>query len=148
MSSRYFQNVFKTFRRHFQDVFKTSSRRLATMSSSKKPFLLTVLVNTFSRCLRDVFKTFLRRTAKTAIYRRICLCHTSEKFMVSVQNLQGWQKFLKFKFLILLHLLVAAYRGVFRTCSNRAFLRKYLTILSCELFSQKSCIADVRLGWK
>ena len=118
MSSRYFQNVFKTFRRHFQDVFKTSSRRLATMSSSKKPFLLTVLVNTFSRCLRDVFKTFLRRTAKTAIYRRICLSHTSEKFMVSVQNLQGWQKFLKFKFLILLQLLVAAYRGVFRTCSN------------------------------
>ena len=38
--------------------------------------------------------------------------------MVSVQNLQGWRKFLKFYFLTLLPLLVAAYRGVFRTWSN------------------------------
>ena len=29
---------------------------------------------------------FLRRTAKTVIYRRICLGHTSEKFMVSAKK--------------------------------------------------------------
>ena len=31
---------------------------------------------------------FVRRTAKTVVYRRIHLGHTSEEFMVSVQNLQ------------------------------------------------------------
>ena len=39
---------------------------------------------------QDVFETFskrLRRRPKTVIYRRICLGHTSEKFMVIVQNL-------------------------------------------------------------
>ena len=40
--------------------------------------------------LRDVFNTFLRRTAKTVIYRKVYLGRTSEKFMVSVQNLQEW----------------------------------------------------------
>ena len=62
---------------------------------------------------------FVRRTAKTVVYRRIHLGHTSEIFLVSVLNL--------------LHLLVAAYRGVFRTWPNiynGAFLRKYLTLLS------------------
>ena len=42
--------------------------------------------------------------------------------------------FLRFQFFTLLHLLVAAYRGVFRTRSNiynAALLRKYLTALSC-----------------
>ena len=42
--------------------------------------------------LRDIFNTFLRRTTKTTIYRRFIYCdylgHTSEKFMVSSQNLQ------------------------------------------------------------
>ena len=57
-----------------EDVFKTSSRRLAKMSSIR---------------LQDLFNTFLRRTAKTIIYRQICLGHTSEKFMVRVQIFQG-----------------------------------------------------------
>ena len=88
---RCLQNVFKISSRLLQDVFKTSSRRLAKMSSRRFQDVsssYTVLVNKFSRCLQDVFTTFLRRTAKTVIYRRICLGHTSEKFMVSVQNLQ------------------------------------------------------------
>ena len=95
-SSRRFQDVFKT---SCKNVFKTSSRRLQDVLQrylqdvfktyhQVKLFLLTNL--------RDVFNTFLRRTAKTVIYRRICLGHTSEKFMVSVQNLPEWQKFLKF----------------------------------------------------
>ena len=65
-----------------QDVLK--------MYHKVKLFLLTRL--------RDVFNTFLRRTAKKVIYRRICLRHTSEKSMISVQNLQEWSKFLEFCF--------------------------------------------------
>ena len=63
-----------TSSRRLQDVFKTSCKNVFKTSSA--------------RLLRDVFSTFLRRTAKTVIYRRICLGHTSEKFTVSVQNLQ------------------------------------------------------------
>ena len=80
-----------TSSRRLQDVFKTSSRRLAKTSSRHlqdvlkmyhqvKLFLLT--------SLWEVFNMFVRRTAKTIVYRRIHLGHTSEKFMVSVQNLQ------------------------------------------------------------
>ena len=100
-SSRHFQDVFKTFSRRLQDfktssrrlrdVLKTSSRRLAKMPSKRFQDVsssYTVLVNKFSICLQDVFTTFLRRSAKTVIYRRVCLGHTFEKFMVSVQNLQ------------------------------------------------------------
>ena len=76
-----------------QDVFKTSSRRLANTSwrhledvlktyHQVKLFLLT--------SLWEVFNMFVRRTAKTVVYRRIHLGHTSEKFMVSILNLQGW----------------------------------------------------------
>ena len=68
-SSRRFQDVLQ---RCLQDVFKTYHQ--------VKLFVLTRL--------RDVFNTFLKRTAKTVIYRRIYLGHTSEKFMVSVQILQ------------------------------------------------------------
>ena len=92
-SSRRLQDVFKTSSRHLQDVFKTSSRRLANTSwrhlqdvlkkyHQVKLFLLTSLC--------EVFNKFVRRTAKTVVYRRIHLGHTSEKFMVSVQNLQEW----------------------------------------------------------
>ena len=106
-SSRRFQdvlktsckNVFKTLSRLLQDAFKTSSRRLAKTSSRR-------LANTSWRHLQDVLKTyhqvklflltslwevlnmFVRRPAKTVVYRRIHLGHTSERFMVSVQNLQ------------------------------------------------------------
>ena len=87
------QNVFKTFSRRLQDVFETSSRSLANTSwrhlqdvlktyHQVKLFLLT--------SLWEVFNMFVRRTAKTVVYRRIHLGHTSEKFTVSVQNLQEW----------------------------------------------------------
>ena len=87
------QDVFKTFSRRLQDVFKTSSRRLANTSwrhlqdvlktyHQVKLFLLT--------SLWEVFNMFVRRTAKTVVYRRIHLGHTSETFMVSVENLQWW----------------------------------------------------------
>ena len=78
----------KTSSKRFHDALKTSSRSLEDIFKMFcKDVLKTVLVNTFSRCLRDVFKTFLRRISETTIYRRICLGRTSEKFMVSVQNL-------------------------------------------------------------
>ena len=88
-------------------VFKTSSRRLAKMSSrGLQSVFKTRLANTSWRHLQDVLKTyhqvklfllaslwevfnmFVRRTAKTVVYKRIHLGHTSKKFMVSVQNLQ------------------------------------------------------------
>ena len=103
---KHLQDIFKTFSRHleglfktFEDVFEKSSRRLAKISSRHFQEVWssqTVLVNTISKGLWDVFKTFLRRTANTVIYTRICLGRTSEKFMVSVQNFQESQKFLKF----------------------------------------------------
>ena len=108
-SSRRLQDLFKTSCQYF---FKTSSRRLANTfwrhlhdilkTSSKHP------QDVFLRRLQDVFKTyhqvklflltnlwevfnmFVRCTAKTIVYRRIHLGHTSEKFMVTVQNLQEW----------------------------------------------------------
>ena len=125
-SSRHLQDIFKTFSRHLQDAFETFWRRLQdvlkmswrrfcktswrrfedvlktkeTQTVSRRfqdvSLSYTVLVKKFSRCPQDVFTTFLRRTAKTVIYRRICLGHTFEKFMVSVQNLQEWQQFLRF----------------------------------------------------
>ena len=104
MSSKHLQDVFKT---SCKNVFKTSSRRLAKTSSRHLQDVFKMsckdVFKTCSRCIIeliwcpwDVFKTFLKRSPKTVIYRRICLGHTSEKFMVSVQNLQEWQKFLKF----------------------------------------------------
>ena len=72
-SSRHFQDVLFLYR-YLEDVFKTRNK--------VKLFLWT--------SLRDVFSTFLRRTAKTVVYRRICLrfAYTSEIFIVSVQSLQ------------------------------------------------------------
>ena len=78
MSSRRLEDVLQ---RSLQDVFKTYHQ--------VKLFLLTLFQN-------DVFKTFLRRTANTVIYRKICLGRTSEKFMMSVKNLQESHKFHKF----------------------------------------------------
>ena len=100
-SSRRFEDVFKTSSRHLPDVLKTSSRRLAKSSSRHlQDVLQRYLQDVFSTYhqaklflstrLRDLFNTFLRRTAKTVTYRRICLGHTSEKYMVGVQNLQEW----------------------------------------------------------
>ena len=66
------QNVFKTF---CKGVFKT----LQYVSSSN-----TVLLTR----LQDVFDIFLKHTPKTIIYRKIFPAHTSEKFMVNLQNFQ------------------------------------------------------------
>ena len=78
--------------RRLQDVFKTSSRRLQDVLQR----CLQYLFKTYHRVkllwlirFQDVFETF-------PIYRRICLGCTSEKFMISVQNLLEWQKFLKY----------------------------------------------------
>ena len=114
-SSRRLQDVFKTSSRRLQDVlqkrlqdiFKTSCKNIFMTSSRRLQDVLGRYLQDVSKTyhqvklflltsLRDVFNTFLRRTAKTVIYRRICLGHTSEKFMVSVQTLQESQKFFKF----------------------------------------------------
>ena len=140
--------VFKTSSRRLQDVFKTSSISLLKTSSKHlqdicntsckgicktySTHIIKVLFISevksswyhqvkllFLTCLREVCNTFLRHTPKTVIYRGICLCHTtSEKFIVSAQNLQERKKILKFQFFSLLHLIVAAYRGVFRIQLN------------------------------
>ena len=74
------QDILKTTSRHFQDLLQRCLQDLFKSYHQVKLFLIARL--------RDVINTFLRCTAKTVIYRRICLGHTSEKFMVSVQNLQ------------------------------------------------------------
>ena len=101
------QDVFKA---SWQDVVQTFSRRLQNVLQKRLQGIFKTsskcLQDVLQRCLQDVFKTyhqiklflltrlqdvfnqFLRRTAKTDVYRRICLGHTSEKFMVSAQNLQ------------------------------------------------------------
>ena len=146
------EDAFKT---SCENVFKTSARRLAKTSSKRLQDVCENVSKTSSRRLQDVFKTLSRRfqdifkrSYKDAfkmfwsrIIRlnclpssRVCLGHTSEKFMVSVENLQVWYILAWFEFCTLLHLSVAAYRGVFRTLSNiykGAFLWKYLTALSC-----------------
>ena len=105
-SSRHLQDVLKTSSKHpqgvlprsLQGVFKTSSRRLVKTSSRHlqgilKTFSLLDIFKTYHKVklflltsLRDVFNTFVRPTAKTVIYRRIYLCHTPDKFMVSAQK--------------------------------------------------------------
>ena len=106
-SSRHLQDVLKAFWRRLQGVFKPSSRHLAKASSKRdQDVLQKCLQEVFKRYhqvklflltrLWDVFSAFLKCTARTVIYWRICLGHTSDKFMVSVETLQDWIKFLKF----------------------------------------------------
>ena len=111
-SSKYLQNVFQLY---LQDVFKKYHQI--------KLFLLTRLW--------DVFNTFLGHTAKTVIYTRICLGHTSEKCMVSVQTLQEWQKGIKKtdKKVLVFHF-ISPFNG-WSNINNGAFLRKCLTARSC-----------------
>ena len=82
-----------------EDVF-----RLRLQKTSSRRFWRR-LQGFFKTSCKDIFKMFSKRIiklncscsiAKTVIYRRICLGHTSEKFMVSVQSLLEWKKFLKF----------------------------------------------------
>ena len=107
-SSRRFQDVFKT---SCKKVFKTSSRRpqdVLKTSSKRLQNVFKTSWKTFSRHLQDVFKTYhqvklflltrlweafdtflIRSFPKTIIYRGIYPGNTtSDKFMVSVQNLQ------------------------------------------------------------
>ena len=136
-SSRYFDNVFKKSSRRLekrpQNIFKTSSRRLAKISSRRFQNVSsswTVLVNTSLRSIQHVSETFF---SKDDYLQRICPGNTtSDKFMVSVQNLQEIKisQVLVFQFTTPL---VAAYRCAFRTWSNiynRAFLRKYFKLLT------------------
>ena len=72
-SSRRLQDVFKTSSRRLQDIFKTYHQ--------VKLFLLTRLW--------EAFNTFLRCSFPKTIIRGICPGNTtSDKFMISVQNLQ------------------------------------------------------------
>ena len=86
-----------------EDVLKTSfvfvfRRRLRSVLIKTNTFALVIrlqyilrrLAKMSSRHPQDVFNTFLRRTAKTVIYRKICLGHTSEKFMNRLQIFQEW----------------------------------------------------------
>ena len=100
-SSRSSEDVFKTFQESSRSLAKTSSRRLAKVSSRH----LQDILKTYSRHLGKISskrfqdisssETVLvnkssRSIAKTVIYKRICLGHTSQKFMVIVQNLKQW----------------------------------------------------------
>ena len=100
MSSRHLQDVSKASSRYLQDVlprcvqgaFRTSSRRLAKTSwrhlqDAFKTFWRP-LQDVLQRLLQDVFKTY--HQVNCLPRSRICLGHTSEKFMVSVESLQMW----------------------------------------------------------
>ena len=73
MSSTHLQEVSKKTSRHLPNVFK--------MFHQIKMFLSAILQDVFQLFLR-AFNTFLTRTAKTVIYRKTGLSHTSEKSMV------------------------------------------------------------------
>ena len=105
-SSKRFQDVLS---KRLQQVFKTSSRCLAKISSRHLQDVLQRclqhIFNTYhhvkvvlSTRLREVFNEFLRRNAKAVVYRRICLGHIAEKFMVSMQNCKSDKNFSSFSF--------------------------------------------------
>ena len=97
------QDIFKASSRGFEDIFKTSPRRLQYICKTS----CQSVFKAFSKCLQDVlqkrlrdiyktsskdlFKTFSRRIIRLNCLprSRICLGHTSEKFMISVENLKG-----------------------------------------------------------
>ena len=66
--------------RHLQDDLQRCLQDIFKTYHQVRLYLLT--------SLRYVFNALLRRTAETVIYCRICQGRSSEKFMVSVQNLQ------------------------------------------------------------
>ena len=76
------KSVFKTSSRHLQEVLQRYLQDVFKTYHQVKLFFLTRLW--------EAFNTFLRRSfSKTVIYRGICLSNiTSDKFMVSVPNLQ------------------------------------------------------------
>ena len=73
------------FRRRLQDVLiKTNIVALLIRLQKRSS---RHLQDVFQRCLQDVFKTYHQVKLSGS---RICLGHTSEKFMISVENLQLW----------------------------------------------------------
>ena len=105
------KDIFKMFLRCLQDIFKTSCQDVfKTSSKHLQDILQKRLQDIFKTSCKNVFKTFSRSIIKFIItYQHIsekhykdvypqkdCLGHTPEKFVVSVQNLEEWQKFLKF----------------------------------------------------
>ena len=88
--SRRFQDVFKT---SCQDVFKTSSMRLAKTSSRHLQGVFKTSSKHFQdvleRCLQDILKTY-HQVVNCLPRSKIYLDRTSEKFAVSVENLQVW----------------------------------------------------------
>ena len=79
---RRFQEVFKMF---CKNVYKTSSRRLQDVLKTSPRNVQGI----FKTSCKDVFKTFSKRIIKLNCLprSRICLGYTSEKFMVSIENL-------------------------------------------------------------
>ena len=80
--------LFQTFSRCL--LAKTCSKHLQDVSKSFHQVTLFLLTRP-----QDVFETYSTRFSDI-LRRRICIGHTSEKFMVSVQNFQEWKEFLKF----------------------------------------------------
>ena len=83
------QGVFKTFSGRFQDVLQKLPQQI--FKASWQDFLKRspkLLLDVFQKLLQDVFETFSRRIIRLNCLprSRICLGHTSKKFMVSVEN--------------------------------------------------------------
>ena len=134
------QDVFKTFSRRLQDsyknvfktfcmnVFKTSSRRLANFKTSCK----------------DVFKTFSRRIIRLNILPRSHFweiygqCRKFARVIKISQVLTQLHGFSFSLYYIFLCLLTEAFLEPGRTSTREHFLQKYLTPLSCSLFSKKN----------
>ena len=96
------QEIFKTFSsrlaktssRRSQDVFKTSCKNVFKTSSKRLQDILKTssrhLEDTFKASCKNVFKKVSRCIISLNCFprSRICLGHTSEKFMASAENLQ------------------------------------------------------------
>ena len=83
------EDVLKTFSKRLdQDqyirltyVFKTSCKNVLKTSSRR-------FAKTSSRHLQDMLQGYIKDVFKTSIKQTVCLGHTSEKLMVSVENMQ------------------------------------------------------------
>ena len=100
-------------------LMRTSGRRLLSSSSED------VLQN-----LQDVFKTYhqVKLFAQVTLLRNLC---SVQKICKCDENFSNFSITPQFQFFTLLHLLVAAYRGVFRTCLiiyKGAFFVKILNV--------------------
>ena len=88
-SSRRLQDVFKTsqdvLQKRLQDIFQTSCQFIFK-TSCQDVFKTSAKMS--SRDLQDVLQGVIRLNCLRS--SKICLGHTSEKFMVSEENLQVW----------------------------------------------------------